>query len=62
MHGRRGILKALLALVLLPAAARAATPAAAGSAVAGTGFRMVNGWILTERDLAALAALGGARR
>jgi len=54
MHGRRGILKALLALVLLPAAA--------GSAVAGTGFRMVNGWILTERDLAALAALGGARR
>jgi len=39
-----------------------ALPAAAGSAVAGTGFRMVNGWILTERDLAALAALGGARR
>jgi hypothetical protein len=64
MRGRRDILKGLLALLLLPAGLgrrpAAASPAAA--AAPGAGFRLVNGWVLTDRDVAALAALDRARR
>jgi hypothetical protein len=58
MRSRRDFLKRLLALVLLPAglAARAA------GAAPGPGFRLVNGWVLSDRDVAALAALDRARR
>ena len=60
MRGRRDILKGLLALMLLPAGL-GRRPAAAAAA-AGAGFRLVNGWVLTDRDVAALAALDRARR
>jgi len=60
MRGRRDILKGLLALLLLPAGL--GRPAAASAAFPGAGFRLVNGWVLTDRDVAALAALDRARR
>jgi len=47
MVERRGILKGLLGLLL---AAGAGRPAVAAPP-ARPGFRMVDGWILTERDL-----------
>jgi hypothetical protein len=66
MCGRRDILKGLLALLLLPAGLgrpAAASPVAGfrGAASPGAGFRLVNGWVLTDRDVAALAALDRAR-
>lgn len=60
MIRRRAILKGLATLLLLPAGlALPGRPAAAAAApaAAGTGFQLVNGWILTDRDVAALAAL-----
>ena len=60
MRGRRDILKGLLALLLLPAGL--GRPAARGRGGPGAGFRLVNGWVLTDRDVAALAALDRARR
>jgi hypothetical protein len=66
MRGRRDILKGLLALLLLPAGLgrrpAAASAAFPGAASPGAGFRLVNGWVLTDRDVAALAALDRARR
>jgi len=70
--GRRALLKGLAALLALPAGlaagrpAPAATPAAAlpgagPGADAGAGFRLVNGWILSERDVAALARSAAGR-
>lgn len=57
-HRRRGVLKGLLGLVLAPAGPGRAADAI-GAAAAPGGFRLVNGWILTGRDVAALRALGG---
>jgi len=53
---RRGVLKGLLGLLL---AAPAGLGRRAAAAAPGDGFRLVNGWILTGRDVAALGALGG---
>jgi hypothetical protein len=57
MSNRRGVLKGLFGLLLLPWTTGRAGPAAARPLPPG--FRLVNGWVLTERDVAALAALGG---
>jgi hypothetical protein len=62
MRGRRDILKGLLALLLLPAGLGRPAAAFPGAASPGAGFRLVNGWVLTDRDVAALAALDRARR
>ena len=55
MSNRRGVLKGLFGLLLLPWTTGRAGPAAARPL--RPGFRLVNGWVLTERDVAALAAL-----
>jgi hypothetical protein len=52
MHGRRSFLKGLLAVLALPGLRRGAAP---------DGFHLVNGWILTGRDVAALDTLAGRR-
>jgi hypothetical protein len=53
MPGRRRILQGMLGLLLTPAwGSFAVQPTAA----AGHGFHLVNGWILTGRDLALLDA------
>ena len=57
MIRRRAILKGLATLLLLPAGLGVAARRAGAAAPAGTGFQLVNGWILTDRDVAALAAL-----
>ena len=66
MRRRRHVLQGLLALLLLPTGlpvglARTA-PAGAAAAGSGAAVHLVNGWILTDRDLAALAAIDRARR
>ena len=56
MLRRRRLLKGLATLLLLlPAGLSRA--AAATATTPGGGFHMVNGWILTDRDVVALAAL-----
>ena len=59
MLRRRRLLKGLATLLLLPAGLGGLSRAAAATAAApvGGGFHMVNGWILTDRDVVALAAL-----
>ena len=59
MLRRRRLLKGLATLLLLPAGLGGLSRAAAATAAApgGGGFHLVNGWILTDRDVVALAAL-----
>ena len=56
MHGRRRFLKGLFAFLALPGLRRGGAEAAAPG-----GFHLVNGWILTGRDVAALDTLAGRR-
>ena len=54
MQSRRGVLKAVLGLWLLPPILLPLVPHRAAAAPGG--FHLVNGRVLTDRDLAALRA------
>jgi hypothetical protein len=58
MQGRRFVLKAVLGLWLLPLLPPPVARPGPGAAARppAPGFRLVNGWILTDRDVAALDA------